>query len=113
MVKTDGKGKSSVKVLNSLIAGSMAGMVAKTIVAPVDRIKIMYQASTKPFTYKKGWKTAENIYKHQGESSRVVGLPPPTLIPPPLSCRLESTVARQHSFVGASGSLLCHSVHSA
>eukprot|EP00566_Odontella_aurita_P010740 CAMPEP_0113539028 /NCGR_PEP_ID=MMETSP0015_2-20120614/7697_1 /TAXON_ID=2838 /ORGANISM="Odontella" /LENGTH=381 /DNA_ID=CAMNT_0000438675 /DNA_START=354 /DNA_END=1499 /DNA_ORIENTATION=- /assembly_acc=CAM_ASM_000160 len=37
------------KELRNLIAGGVAGMVAKTFVAPIDRIKILYQISTAHF----------------------------------------------------------------
>ena len=38
--------------IKNLIAGGIAGMIAKTIVAPIDRIKILYQVSSTPFHLK-------------------------------------------------------------
>ena len=35
--------------IKNLIAGGLAGMVAKTVVAPIDRIKILYQVTSAPF----------------------------------------------------------------
>jgi hypothetical protein len=35
--------------LRDLLAGGIAGMLAKTVVAPVDRIKILYQVTSIPF----------------------------------------------------------------
>lgn len=37
------------KELRNLLAGGMAGMIAKSVVAPLDRIKILYQVSNVPF----------------------------------------------------------------
>jgi len=37
------------KEINNLIAGGLAGMLAKTVVAPIDRIKILYQVTSLPF----------------------------------------------------------------
>jgi hypothetical protein len=37
------------KEIRNIVAGGLAGMVAKTVVAPVDRIKILYQISSAQF----------------------------------------------------------------
>lgn len=37
------------KELRNLVAGGLAGMVAKSVVAPIDRIKILYQVSSTKF----------------------------------------------------------------
>ncbi len=64
---SSGKNKTTLQVAHSLIAGSVAGMAAKTIVAPVERIKIIYQSKErKPFTFKAGIKTAEKIVRYSG-----------------------------------------------
>ena len=39
------------KEIRNLLAGGMAGMVAKSVVAPLDRIKIMYQVTNVPFHF--------------------------------------------------------------
>ena len=40
------------KEVRNLLAGGMAGMVAKSFVAPFDRIKILYQVSSAEFHIK-------------------------------------------------------------
>ena len=42
--KADNK-KSPEYVIKSLIAGGVAGCVAKSVIAPLDRVKILFQAS--------------------------------------------------------------------
>ena len=58
--------KQSPNVRNSLIAGSISGMVTKTLVAPLDRVKILYQVNEDTFSYKKGLTTAQNIVQDNG-----------------------------------------------
>lgn len=52
--------------LRNLLAGGVAGMVAKSIVAPVDRIKILYQVSSARFSLADVPRVARTIMKEEG-----------------------------------------------
>lgn len=53
-------------VLTNLIAGACAGAVAKTVIAPLDRTKIMFQVSKTQFTYKKAFEILQKGYRKNG-----------------------------------------------
>lgn len=59
--KNDAKG-----VLNSLMSGALAGAVAKTAVAPLDRTKIIFQVSSNRFSAKEAYKLIYRTYKNEG-----------------------------------------------
>lgn len=54
------------KEVRNLVAGGMAGMVAKTVVAPLERIKILFQISSVPFRLLQVPVVAKNIIKDEG-----------------------------------------------
>ena len=54
------------KILTSLIAGAVAGGVAKTVIAPLDRTKINFQISNKAFSGKEAVKFIIHTWKHEG-----------------------------------------------
>lgn len=54
------------KELRHFLAGGMAGMIAKSVVAPVDRIKILYQVSSRKFHILDVPRIAVNIFKGEG-----------------------------------------------
>ena len=58
--KVNEKVKDHHKVLTALIGGAMAGALAKTTIAPLDRTKIVFQIANKPFSMKEA---ARFLYK--------------------------------------------------
>lgn len=55
--------------LRNLLAGGIAGMVAKTFVAPFDRIKILYQVSNAKFRLRNIPSVVGNIIRNEGLSA--------------------------------------------
>ncbi|KAK1930260.1 Mitochondrial coenzyme A transporter SLC25A42 [Phytophthora citrophthora] len=62
----EGKG-SMLTVSKSFIAGGMAGIVAKSTLAPLDRVKILFQVNDQhKFNFRNAAKMARDIYVHDG-----------------------------------------------
>jgi hypothetical protein len=57
------------KEIKNLFAGGLAGMLAKTVVAPIDRIKILYQVTAIPFRLRDVPMVAKKIIKEEGVSA--------------------------------------------
>jgi hypothetical protein len=57
------------KEVKNLLSGGLAGMVAKSFVAPIDRIKILYQVTSAPFRLRDVPRVALNIVKEEGASA--------------------------------------------
>lgn len=56
-----------VNAIESLVAGGLAGAVAKTTIAPADRVKIIYQVDpSRPFTLRSAARTAGDIVQKEG-----------------------------------------------
>jgi len=54
------------KEIRNLVAGGLAGILAKTIVAPIDRIKILYQVTSLPFLIRDVPHVITRIVKSEG-----------------------------------------------
>jgi len=61
--------KKLPKEIRNIVAGGIAGMVAKSFVAPFDRIKILYQISSTRFRISDVPIAAMNIVKEEGISA--------------------------------------------
>ena len=55
--------------VRNALAGGVAGMVAKSVVAPIDRIKILYQVSSAHFHLRDVPHVAYNIVQNEGLSA--------------------------------------------
>ncbi|KAL7533114.1 hypothetical protein ACHAXR_005053 [Thalassiosira sp. AJA248-18] len=58
--------QSLPKEARNLIAGGLAGMLAKSVVAPIDRIKILYQVTSAQFRLRDVPKVAYSITEKEG-----------------------------------------------
>lgn len=55
--------------INSIICGGIAGVVAKTAVAPAERVKMSYQTSTDTFTLRDAWNRGVGMAQKGGITS--------------------------------------------
>ena len=53
-------------VITSLAGGAVAGAVAKTVIAPLDRVKINFQIEKRVFTFREGIKFLVYSYQNHG-----------------------------------------------
>lgn len=56
-------------MVTSLIGGAVAGAVAKTVIAPLDRTKINFQIERKPFSFKEAYLFLNDSYRRFGVTS--------------------------------------------
>mmetsp|Transcript_20179 Transcript_20179/g.28978 ORF Transcript_20179/g.28978 Transcript_20179/m.28978 type:complete len:353 (-) Transcript_20179:176-1234(-) len=66
-VLSDSPKKQTInKSLSSLVCGGLAGLTAKTIVAPLDRIKIIFQVTNEKYSFRNLPKVFNTICKEEG-----------------------------------------------
>lgn len=58
-----------VRVMSSLLAGAIAGAIAKTVIAPLDRTKINFQISNRPYSTLKAIRFVAQSYREKGALS--------------------------------------------
>ncbi len=57
---------SAFQSMKRLSAGGLAGIVAKSFVAPVDRIKILFQVTSGKFSLRQVWTVIKDISREEG-----------------------------------------------
>jgi len=67
--QTDTAKRTIVHTVFSLLSGAVAGAVAKTAIAPLDRTKISFQVSHQPFTVKAAINFLAKSYRNYGVKS--------------------------------------------
>ncbi|KAG8229021.1 hypothetical protein J437_LFUL007576 [Ladona fulva] len=60
---------TKLRVTSSLLAGAMAGALAKTVIAPLDRTKINFQISNRPYSTLKAIRFVAQSYREKGALS--------------------------------------------
>ena len=53
-------------VLSSIVCGSLAGMTAKTVIAPAERVKMSFQTTRTKFTYAAAFASTIEMVKRDG-----------------------------------------------
>ena len=54
------------QVVTSLVGGAVAGAVAKSVIAPLDRTKINFQIERRPFSFREAGRFLHNSYRTLG-----------------------------------------------
>lgn len=58
--------KEEFSFIRSFGAGGIAGVLAKTTVSPIERVKLIFQTSSEEFTYRKGINMFKEILRTEG-----------------------------------------------
>ena len=64
-----GFGSHSERLITSLLAGAVAGAVAKTVIAPLDRTKINFQIQNQHFDFREAFRFLKISYCQNGFTS--------------------------------------------
>lgn len=56
-------------ILTSVLCGGISGVLAKTVIAPVERVKMSFQISTDYFTLSNAWEKGKEMIKKGGKMS--------------------------------------------
>lgn len=66
IISTTTRQKVTHDISNSMIFGSLSGIIAKTCIAPIERIKFHFQISSEPFTLTSAGKRSLNLIRTEG-----------------------------------------------
>ncbi|KAN0014664.1 hypothetical protein ACTFIU_000982 [Dictyostelium citrinum] len=59
-------GNTKTTPLVSLLAGGVSGVIAKSTIAPLERVKILYQVKSKKYSFNSVYGLMKNIIKNEG-----------------------------------------------
>ena len=60
--------KPKQEIYHSFVSGGIAGIIAKSSIAPIERIKLIFLTSEEKFKYSKGIQKGLEIYRQEGIS---------------------------------------------
>jgi hypothetical protein len=66
---TESSLSSSSDLMKRMIAGGLAGMAAKTLTAPIDRIKILFQVTSRQFSFHSASQLFVDVWRTEGPAA--------------------------------------------
>jgi len=67
-------GKTTSELVINLVAGAMAGALAKSVIAPLDRTKITFQVTKKEFSAREALRFLNHSYRTEGITKNSIEL---------------------------------------